>query len=95
MFRVQDIISCAKVTRLKRKQDKEIRLEVIKQEISFKSRTTKDVHQVTMVLRGEFNLTYHLKSIHPVMGKDHLLRHIRRTNSYYKIVKATHEHLKN
>ena len=84
--------SCAKVVRLKRKQEEEIRLAIIKQAINFKSHTPKGVRQVAMVLQGEFNLTYHLKSIHHIMGKDHLLSHIWRTNPYRKITKKTHEH---
>lgn len=84
--------SCAKTARLKRQQEEAIRLEAIKQAINFKKRTTKGIRQVTMVLRGEFNLTYNLKSVHRIMRKYHLLSHVRRANPYRKIAKATHEH---
>ena len=73
VFHVQDIIatSCAKAARLKRKQEEETRLEAIKQAINFKNRTTKGIRQVAMVLQGEFNLTYNLKSVHRIMRKYH------------------------
>ncbi|MFR3816821.1 MAG: IS3 family transposase, partial [Turicibacter sp.] len=84
--------SCAKAARLKRQQDEEIRLEAIKQAINFKNRTTKGVRQVAMVLQGEFNVTYNLKSVYRIMRKYHLLSRIRHANPYRKIAKATHEH---
>ena len=84
--------SCAKAARLKRQQEEETRLAAIKQAINFKNRTTKGIRQVAMVLQGEFNLTYNLKSVHRIMRKYHLLSPVRRANPYRKIPKATHEH---
>ena len=45
-----------------------------------------------MVLKGEFNIAFNLKSIHRIMKKYGLLSQVRRSNPYRKLAKATQAH---
>nr|WP_235069863.1 IS3 family transposase [Turicibacter sp. TJ11] len=84
--------SCAEKARLKRLKDEQQRLEVIQQAIHFKGRKNKGIRQVAMVLKGEFNISFNLKSIHRIMKKYGLLSKVRRSNPYRKLAKATQAH---
>ena len=73
MFQDQVIIvtfsSCAEEARLKRLKEEQQRLEFIQQAIHFKGRKNKGIRQVAMTLKGEFNISFNLKSIHRIMKK--------------------------
>jgi len=84
--------SCAEKARLKRLKEEQQRLEVIQQAIHFKGRKNKGIRQVAMVLKGEFNISFNLKSIHRIMKKYGLLSKVRRSNPYRKLAKATQAH---
>lgn len=83
---------CAEEARLKRLKEEQHRLEVIQKAICFKGRKNKGIRQVAMVLKGEFNIIFNLKSIHRIMKKYGLLSQVRRSNPYRKLAKATQAH---
>ena len=84
--------SCAEEARLKRLKEEQQRLEVIQQAIHFKGRKNKGIRQVAMVLKGEFNIAFNLKSIHRIMKKYGLLSEVRRRRQWVNLGQQVHKY---